>query len=301
MSLVTEEEKENIVNMQNVSKGSIHIDYSDGDIALADNVRELPNAKSMQLDMIIVLVCSKGRVQLDINGKQYLVKANEKLFCSHYNVISNYMISPDFESKIICLSYPLMQRILHADRNVWNRLYYLEQNPVQAIDEEEQHLFHDFYELAVTMLSRSIRIYHKEVMTGIIQSALYALLGGLKDIPAVDNNILCQPDQLYRRFKELLAQDNGLHRGVDYYAQKLCITSKYLTVVCKQKGGHPALEMIRESTIERIRYQLKNSDKSIKEIATELDFPNLSFFGTFVKQHLGVSPKVYRKSLTSKE
>jgi AraC-like DNA-binding protein len=98
-----------------------------------------------------------------------------------------------------------------------------------------------------------------------------------------------------------LAQDNGLHRGVDYYAQKLCITSKYLTVVCKQKGGHPALEMIRESTIERIRYQLKNSDKSIKEIATELDFPNLSFFGTFVKQHLGVSPKVYRKSLTSKE
>jgi AraC family transcriptional activator of pobA len=301
MSTNSERKEENIVTMQNVSTGRIHIDYSDNDIAFADNVRELPNEKSMQLDMIIVMVCSKGRAQLDINGKQYIVKANEKLFCGHYNVISNYMISPDFESKIICLSYPLMHRLLYTDRSVWNRLYYLEQNPVQPIDEEEQHLFHDFYELGLALLGRTIRTYYKETMIGLIQSALYAILGGLKDVPTVNSNNLCQPDQLYHKFQELLAEDHGLHRSVDYYAQQLCITPKYLTVVCKQKSGHPALQMIRESTIECIRYQLKNSDKSIKEIANELDFPNLSFFGKFVKQNLGTSPTNYRKSLIAEE
>ncbi|WP_044266342.1 helix-turn-helix domain-containing protein [Bacteroides timonensis] len=42
--------------------------------------------------------------------------------------------------------------------------------------------------------------------------------------------------------------------------------------------------------------KLRNSQKSIKEIANELNFPNLSFFGKYVKQHLGTSPKQYKES-----
>jgi AraC family transcriptional activator of pobA len=301
MRTVSKTNEANLVTMQNVNTGNVHIDYSDDDIAVVDNVRELPNANSMQLDMIMVLVCSKGRLQLDINGVQHIIEANEKLFCSHYNVISNYMLSPDFEGKAFCLSYQLMQRILHADRDIWNRLYYLERNPVQPIDEEEQHLFQNYYDLGRTMTNRTIRTYHKEVMIGIAQSALYAMLGGLKDVPDVDTNILRQPDQLFHKFKELLAEDNGLHRGVDYYAQKLCVTAKYLTVVCKQKNGHTASEMIRDNTVDRIRYQLKNSDKSVKEIVSELDFPNISFFGKFVRKHLGISPTNYRKNIMAEK
>lgn len=52
--------------------------------------------------------------------------------------------------------------------------------------------------------------------------------------------------------------------------------------------------MINEYTMEHIKYQLRNSDKSIKEIAEEFNFPNQSFFGKYVKAHLGVSPQQYR-------
>ena len=48
--------------------------------------------------------------------------------------------------------------------------------------------------------------------------------------------------------------------------------------------------LINEYTMEHIKYQLRNSDKSIKEIAEEFNFPNQSFFGKYVKAHLGVSP-----------
>ncbi|MFR9260817.1 MAG: helix-turn-helix domain-containing protein [Bacteroides cellulosilyticus] len=48
--------------------------------------------------------------------------------------------------------------------------------------------------------------------------------------------------------------------------------------------------------VKDILYLLRNSQKSIKEIANELNFPNLSFFGKYVKQHLGMSPKQYRES-----
>ena len=41
--------------------------------------------------------------------------------------------------------------------------------------------------------------------------------------------------------------------------------------------------------------QLKYTDKSVKEIAMQMDFPNVSFFGKYFKTHVGVSPMEYRK------
>ena len=58
--------------------------------------------------------------------------------------------------------------------------------------------------------------------------------------------------------------------------------------------GSP-LDHIHETTVNTIRQQLRYSNKTVKEISTELDFPNLSFFGKFVKAHLGMAPTEYRQ------
>ena len=58
-----------------------------------------------------------------------------------------------------------------------------------------------------------------------------------------------------------------------------------------------ALEVINRCIIDDVRRLLHNPDKSVKEISNELGFPNLSFFGKYVKRLLGMSPKTYRKSL----
>lgn len=58
-----------------------------------------------------------------------------------------------------------------------------------------------------------------------------------------------------------------------------------------------ALEVINRCIIDDVRRLLHNPNKSVKEISNELGFPNLSFFGKYVKRMLGMSPKAYRKSL----
>ena len=65
--------------------------------------------------------------------------------------------------------------------------------------------------------------------------------------------------------------------------------------MCKNVSGKTATEIINAFVVEDIRQRLEYSEKSIKEIAQELDFPSISFFGKYVKAHLGVSPKEYRK------
>lgn len=99
---------------------------------------------------------------------------------------------------------------------------------------------------------------------------------------------------LYARFRDLLFLWRGKERRVAFYASKLCITPKYLTAVVKKASGRTPSEWIDETTIGEIEYMLCHTQSSIKEIAFELKFPNLSFFGKYFKAHKGVSPKHFR-------
>ena len=78
------------------------------------------------------------------------------------------------------------------------------------------------------------------------------------------------------------------------YHKEVCYTPKHFSKVIKQACGRTPLDLINETTVEHIKYRLKRSEKSIKEIAEEFNFPNQSFFGKYVKAHLGTSPANYR-------
>ena len=105
-----------------------------------------------------------------------------------------------------------------------------------------------------------------------------------------------QSDYILCKFFEMLSKDNGIHRSVGYYADALCYSPKHFSKVIKQACGRTPLDLINENAIEHIKYRLKHSDKSIKEIAEEFNFPNQSFFGKYVKSYLGMSPARYRNT-----
>ena len=85
-------------------------------------------------------------------------------------------------------------------------------------------------------------------------------------------------------------------RRVGWYAEQLCITPKYLSETIKQVSKRTPNEWIDSYVTLEMRIMLKNTTKSIKEIAENLHFPNQSFLGKFFKEHVGMSPSEYRKS-----
>ena len=101
-------------------------------------------------------------------------------------------------------------------------------------------------------------------------------------------------EYLFKDFIELITSLHPKPRRVEYYAGKLCITPKYLSSACKDCGGMTATGFIDLYVLKDIKYLLTHTSMSIKEICNELDFPNLSFFGRYVKRHFGMSPKAYR-------
>lgn len=102
-------------------------------------------------------------------------------------------------------------------------------------------------------------------------------------------------EYLFKNFIELLSTSYPKRRNVSYYADRLNVTPKYLSTVCKKIGGQTASKMIDLYVLKDIEYLMKHSSKTIKMISAELDFPDISFFGKYVKKYFGVSPKVLRE------
>lgn len=96
------------------------------------------------------------------------------------------------------------------------------------------------------------------------------------------------------RFLALLAEDNARHHNMQYFADQLCISAKYLSFVVRTETGKTPSAWIKDMLIKQIRYYLLETNLTIKEICHKLHFENPSFFGKFTKQHLGCSPLEFR-------
>lgn len=83
-------------------------------------------------------------------------------------------------------------------------------------------------------------------------------------------------------------------REVGFYADKLHITSRYLSSITQNVADKSAKYIIDKHAIQRIKIMLKYSNMSIQDISYELNFPDQSFFARYFKKHTGMTPLEYR-------
>ena len=112
----------------------------------------------------------------------------------------------------------------------------------------------------------------------------------------IDNKLRRKEDVFYR-FLLLVEANFQMERSVNFYADSLNITPKHLSAVAKETSGHTAGEWIDSYVVMEAKMLLNNSELSIQEISTRLNFANQSFFGKYFKHHTGMSPRAYRSSM----
>lgn len=100
--------------------------------------------------------------------------------------------------------------------------------------------------------------------------------------------------ELFNRFMMLMERDYKLSRDVNYYADLMHITSKYLTNIVRQVAGHTPKTIIDQYVILQLKMQLQRSSQSIKEIVWEYHFTDVSFFCRYFKKHTGLTPQQMR-------
>ncbi len=277
-------------------------EYTDGDIMVLDQVGLHSLRNDIKIDMIILLFCTEGRLQFEMNDRTYIANKGNVVIGLPKMVFSNYMMSPDFKSNIIALSYSAAQRNMQINKDSLDLMQHVASNPVIEIDADRQELVSKYYSIIEHKVKNPHGYFHKEIMRSIFSCAVYELFAIIAPHVSYSNDggSMKQANLLFKRFADLINANNGKVRSVKSYAEEMCITPKYLSFVSKTVTGRTALEWIHTSTVRAIERYLRHSNLSIKEIADQLDFPNLSFFGKFTKSHLGVSPTEYRRMQSMK-
>lgn len=279
----------------------ISIDYSDDDIMIVDNVKQIVDIMPIRMSMNCIILCVNGQLQVDINGKTSRIQKNQLLLCPPNTFMENFLFSVDFECKALCLTNRILQTFLHSRINVWNHVMYVNKLKVCPLHEKDIHFADKLYDSIRACLDYDGQSpYRKEVLQSLICGAIMGLCGmlslGMGPLPEERQ----AGENIFHRFLELMQQTPVKHQTVEYYAAQLCITPKYLSVVCKKNSDKTANQWIQEYTLSDIIYYLRSTDYSIKEISNKMGFPNSSFFGKYVKEHTGMPPKMYREQYLAK-
>ncbi|HEY4784564.1 MAG TPA: helix-turn-helix domain-containing protein, partial [Bacteroidales bacterium] len=99
---------------------------------------------------------------------------------------------------------------------------------------------------------------------------------------------------LVEKFLTSVQKNYKEHRGLEFYANELCLTPKYLSKLIKENSGTTANEWINNYVILEAKALLKSTNMTIQQISLELNFESQSFFGKYFKRIVGLSPKEYR-------
>ena len=81
-----------------------------------------------------------------------------------------------------------------------------------------------------------------------------------------------------------------------FYADRLCISTRYLSTIIRSVAHSTAKEFIDRSVVLEIKMLLESTELSVQEIAYRLHFPDQSYLGRFFKKHTGVSPTEFRNA-----
>lgn len=266
------------------------------DIAVFDEIGIAP-AKNVQSDAHIVVLCLAGRGHVTIEGKSYDVRKNDIFICHPHQFIENVMMSYDFKFKGLLMSDRYFMSIFFLPGKMWKAGLDVRRMPLFHLEDKDVEGYLVNYEMLRYKLSRTDLPHHQQTIKLLLQSLVYEMydvLGPKLQLVEDATHGYSSGEVLFGRFVNLLSAESPHHYPVGYYADRLCITPKYLSSICKKQTGKTASDIIDEMTVNYIKQMLTSSEKSIKEIASEAGFDNLSFFGKYVKRELGMSPRDYR-------
>lgn len=256
----------------------------------------------VRFDGYILFFLKKGHFSLDINLNTYDIHENSLLVVVPGNIVKLSAYKEDHIGDAELLFALVSREFLSSIRFDFNKVFQdsirVWKNPCITLQGEELDLAEDYFNLTRKILS-SRQDNKREITGSLLTSFTYVALGlwtqRLASAPPEESASSARVNQVFERFLALVTEYHNEQRGVAFYADKLCLTPKYLSKLVKMSSGRSAPDWIDSYVILEAKNLLKYSDKPIKEIVYLLHFPNQSVFYKFFKAHTGQTPSEYRK------
>lgn len=268
------------------------------EVIYLDNLNEigrLSDFSPVKMEYNAIVHCRRGRVLLELGGSQQLrVRAGQMLLVPARKLLQTVMVSTDVEAGALLVSDRILKSVLASQIDIWNRAMYLRETFVIDMQRWSDVL----HSQTDSVFKGEELTLHREFVLSFLRIFLLIICEELlrQDKAALEERVSATEREklLFGRFLDLLQHEQQKRRQVAYFAEKLCVTPKYLSTVCRSVSGKSPMKWITDSVMEDCYAMLRNTDLSVKEISNQLGFPNSSFFGQYFREQAGVTPITYR-------
>ena len=251
------------------------------------------------LDGVAFAICIGGKARIKINFKEYDIEKNMIITIMPYFVTEFISRSDDLILEFLIFSIDFLTEMPTVSNFDISKS--IMQDSCLRITEADTEKYLEFHTFIVKQYKRRDHPFRKEMAKSLLY-AMLAEIGGIyyntlqRDNNEQDINSTSHQEELISRFFKLLLLHHKQEKSLQFYADKMCLTTKYLSTTVKERTGRTAFAWINEALIASSKHLLKTTDMTILQISDEMSFPNASFFGRFFKKHTGITPVQYRES-----
>lgn len=288
--------KEKVLHIQQIQeqylRETLHYDQ---DFLLIDNTnyRGFIYNHVVLNNYVVMIMLVQGSIRVRVNGVQeHVAKAQGVLYHLPENMFQIVEISDDFQAKCLVMSKDFVSRL-----GVVNSLdlnLYLLRNPFLPLGQEALEALLQCYRMLENLLQHSAKNPHlPKILQHLLQAYMLTFSYHLHEDTTQKAPDTSEKNIAYK-FLTLLKEYGTKEHSVAFYADRICLTPKYLSRCVKAATGMAAKPCIDKYLIAYAQNMLTNSEMSLTELAYDLGFNDPSNFGKFFRAHTGTSPKEYR-------
>ena len=267
----------------------------DGDVMFLNDLRKITKLSAMRKGYNTMIHCQGGRILVEIGGNQQVkIRPGQMLLIPAGKLVQPLMISTDVNASVLLISDKTLKSALGNQLSIWNKAMYMKE--IYVVEEAGWVEAMESYARTI-FKTGSLPVLFREILSSFLRMMLLMICEELMqhdDMTSLNDASTTHDKEVFNEFLQLLSQQNQKRQRVSYYADKMNISPKYLSSICKKVSGKNPMRWITENAMQDCYSLLKDTDLSVKEISNRLGFPNPSFFGQYFREQAGVTPMEYR-------
>ena len=249
--------------------------------------------KPHKFDFFLHVNHKAGSATLEIDMEKYeLSKPSNMIRLLPGQIVAFNNISPDFDGDVIVMSKSFVESLLVYINGGIPFSFDKKLNAVVNIDEQEKMASIFFKAIHHILTENADNPYKAKIVQHVMMAIFYSS-------EKISKNEVEKPrtnaDILSKEFLALVKEHFREERQLKFYADKMCITPRYLSRVVKECTQFSAADWIERLVVLEARALLKSTNMTGQQISDELNFPSQTFFGKYFKRRVGLSPKEYRR------
>ncbi|MCD8193294.1 MAG: helix-turn-helix domain-containing protein [Tannerellaceae bacterium] len=249
----------------------------------------------VKLQDLMISFCTSGYARVRIGYREITIRKNSFIILFPNKIFQPIESSEDFR---LCMIF--------ADKNFFSfpqeytykyardLVTILSDHPSHTLPEATMEEILHLYSLIKNKIREKEHNYRKEIVRNHMLTMFYNIVDVILSDEKKRTTPATHKEKIFYQFLKELEENFRKERSVLFYANKLCLTPKYISTLIHEVSGRTPSDWINAFVLLEAKALLKSTNFTIQQISDQLNFPSQSYFGRYFKKNIGLSPKQYR-------